>query len=85
MVNLVNIQNTPLTLNVELAGGSGTRQLPIPAFATRQITDAEYTQNPDYYNNFVTQGKIAFNSADILNDVEDEPANHQIGSATSGL
>jgi hypothetical protein len=83
MVNLLNIQPNPRTLKVELAGGSGTRQLLIPAFATRQITDAEYTQNPDYYNSLVTQGALAINSPDILNDVQDEPANHQKGTATS--
>ena len=81
MVNIAEIQGKLLSLSVELAGGSGSRTLTIQPFGTGQISDAEYTQNPDYYDLFVTQGKISLNSADVLNDVEDSPSGGTKGDA----
>lgn len=84
MITLYNTQLPVLALKVLLSGGSSSRLLNIPSFGNRQITEAEYTQNPDYYNGFITKGQMSMQQGTgILFDVNDEPLNHQIGKAVA--
>lgn len=82
MITLYNTQSPVLALKILASGGGSSRNLNLAGFGSGTITEGEYTQNPDYYCEFVKRGQMSLQATNILYDVNDEPLNHQIGSAS---